>query len=364
MKSKLFILMVLLSITLVFLTGCGFKEKSQKPKPEEQIQTQTDLSSQERKEEIASLEEKYEIESSTENQIFENNYEASSPFTGLPTKEEYYNRAVAVAIENSPAARPQTGLDEAAVVYEFMLEGGITRFLAIYWPEIPVKIGPIRSARPALIEIARSYDALFLHAGASPDGFQLLADSKLLNLDQLYKSKYFWRSSKRKAPHNLYSGQKPLAEYIANLTEKEYPKQFNFITASIINDFKEAQNIKIDYWGAYDVLYKYQSLKNNYLRFIKSDNNPHLSENGKQLTAKNIIVQYVNTSTKDDQGRQDIDLSSGGEIKLFRDGIVINGSWEKRNNKIVYLNSKNQKLGINPGQTWIQIVAKKTKVSY
>ena len=362
MKSKLSILWALLLITLLILTGCSFwkgepAEEAEKTPPQEK------LTEQERADEIKDLEEKYETEMPKE-EAYQSQYETVSPFTGLGVESDYYKRAVAVSIENSPAARPQSGLDKAALVYEFMLEGGITRFLAVFWPEVPAKIGPIRSARPALIDTSQFYDALFLHAGASPRGFALLAVKDILHLDQLYKSQYFWRSSKKAAPHNLYSGKEPLKDYLESLSEKEYPEQFNFLTASITSDFEKAENITIDYWGSYSVLYEYNSFNNNYLRFLNNRSNPHQVESGEQLTAKNIIVQQVKTSTIDDADRQDIDLNSGGKMQLFRDGMVIKGSWERSNGKIVYLNDAGEEIEINPGQTWIQVVPNGTEIKY
>ncbi len=362
MKSKLFFLLALVLTTLLILTACSPDDSTQAP--EEKTSQQEELSERELEEEIKNIEEEYETEMAEEDEFSQNNYSSTSPFTGLPVTDEYYKRAVAVSIENSPAARPQSGLEKAGIVYEFMLEGGITRFLAIYWPEVPEKIGPIRSARPALIETAQAYDALFLHAGASPDGFALLSNNNLLHLDQIYQSNYFWRSSKRSAPHNLYSGKPALDNYLNNLSEKEYPNRFDFLTASVISDFIRAENITIDYWGSYDVIYKYNSINNNYSRFLNQEDNPHLVESGEQLTAKNIIVQYVETSTKDSQGRQEINLNSSGKIELFRDGIVIEGSWEKRNQQMIYLNNNGEKIEINPGQTWIQIVPSGTETSY
>lgn len=365
MKSKLFILLALLLTVLLVLTACTSDgDQQQVQQSEEEVKEPEELSEQDVEKEIEEIEEEYEAETPDDDQESASDYKAVSPFTGLPIEEEFYKRAVAVSIENSPAARPQSGLEEAEIVYEFMLEGGITRFLALFWPEIPEKIGPIRSARPALIETAQAYDALFLHAGASPDGFELLATENILNLDQLYQSKYFWRSSKRKAPHNLYSGKEPLEVFFDNLPGKEYPEQFDFLTASVISDFEEAENINIDYWGSYDVIYKYNSLKNNYLRFINDGDNPHQTESGAELAAKNVIVQYVKTSTKDDEGRQEIELDSGGKMQLFRDGIIISGSWENSNGRVSYLDDDGDEIEINPGQTWIQIVSNGTEVSY
>ena len=362
MKSKLLFLLALVLISLTLLTACASDDGSA---PVEQQQSQQEeLSEEELEKEIEEIEDEYEAEISEEDRLNQTNYSSNSPFTGLPIKEDNYQIAMAVSIENSPAARPQSGLDRAEIIYEFMLEGGITRFLAIFWPDIPEKVGPIRSARPALIETASAYEALFLHAGASPDGFALLSNNNILHLDQIYQSQYYWRSSKRSAPHNLYSGRPSLEDYVNTLSGKEYPNQFKFLTASVISDFTEAQYITIDYWGSYDVLYRYNSLENNYLRFLNDYENPHTVENGEQLKAKNIIVQYVQTSTKDEQGRQKINLNTGGKIELFRDGIVIEGSWKKKNKQFVYLNNSGQEIEINPGQTWIQIVPNGTELSY
>lgn len=364
MKSKLYILLILLLSGLLLFTACSSEEGEQVPESEEEITQQEDLSQEDLEEKIKDMEEEYEAENRENEERLENNYSAVSPFTGQPIKQNYYKRAVAVSIENSPAARPQSGLKEAEIVYEFMLEGGITRFLAIFWPEVPEKIGPIRSARPALVKTAQAHDALFLHAGASPHGFALLAVNDILHLDQIYQSQYYWRSSKRNAPHNLYSGEEPLKNYLENLSEKEYPDQFNFLRASVLSDFEKAENISIDYWGSYDVLYEYNSLENNYLRFLNNKDNPHLVESGEQLKAKNIIVQHAKTSTKDSEGRQDIDLESGGKIHFFRDGLVIKGSWENNNGEIIYLNAAGSEIEINPGQTWIQVVPNGTEISY
>lgn len=365
MKSKLSFLLIIIVIFLLLLTACGSQSQQQKTsKSENEIIKKKDVSQDNLEEEIENIEKEYKKDNLEANKNKSNFYNAVSPFTGLPIERQYYKHSVAVSIENSPAARPQSGLDEAEIVYEFMLEGGITRFLAIFWPEVPKKIGPIRSARPVMIETAKLYDAVFLHAGASPDGFALLANDNLRHLDQIYQSKYFWRSSKKRAPHNLYSGEDLLSDFLTKLPGKEYPEQFNFLKASVISDFKEAKDITIDYWGSYGVIYLYNSLQNNYKRFLNNKNNPHLTEGGKEISPQNVIVQYAKTSTKDDQGRQKIDFRSGGKMELFRDGLVIVGSWKNENGRIIYLNSKGKQIEINPGQTFIQVVPNGTEVSY
>ena len=97
------------------------------------------------------------------------------PIDGEPaTPQDIQRRPLAVMIENSPQARPQSGLTEACVVYEAITEGGITRFLAVYLHGNPAVIGPVRSARPHFIDLAREYEAAFVHCGESYEALQIL----------------------------------------------------------------------------------------------------------------------------------------------------------------------------------------------
>ncbi|MGM0602331.1 MAG: DUF3048 domain-containing protein [Bacillota bacterium] len=372
MKFKISIILIIVVLSVAVLSGCSFRDTADQISEdgldssevkEEQVDSQ--LSDSEREEKKEELKEQYEDETEKMETDDAAIFAGHSPFTGEMLKEIPYKHAVSVSIENSPAARPQSGLESAEIVYEFMLEGGITRFLAVFWPEIPDKIGPIRSARPFLIEVAKSYDSLFLHAGASPDGFQKLSDSGVLHLDQIYQSQYFWRSSKRIAPHNLYSGKPPLQDFLAELDQIEYPDRFKFLTASIISDPQLAEEIVIDYWGDYNVNYRYNQEANIYHRFLYDFDTPHRVENGRQLSARNIIVQFVDTEIKDEAGRLEVNLKNGGKALLFRDGIVISGKWKKNGDSwIDYYDENGNEFEVNPGQTWVQVVPDDTEIKY
>ena len=229
-----------------------------------------------------------------------------------------------VIIENSPYSRPQSGLEEASIVYEFLVEGGITRFLALYWDKIPEKIGPVRSARPYFIEIAREYDALLLHAGASPEGFAILAEGQVAHLDQIYNGQYYWRSSDRRAPHNLYTGSKRIERYLDQMIGQEYSERFDFQPVSFIKPTDEkADFIRIPYWGGTYIIYRYNKEENLYYRYYGFMETPHLLDNNKQITANNIIIQYTNTRAVDAEGRLEIELEGSGAALMFKDGVVI-----------------------------------------
>lgn len=289
-----------------------------------------------------------------------------SPFTGEPVEDFYIRKALMVIVENSPQARPQSGLDEASIIYEFLVEGGITRFLALYWDKIPEKIGPVRSARPYFIETAREYDALLLHAGASPEGFAMLAEGQLAHLDQIYNGQYYWRSSDRRAPHNLYTGSKRIERYLDQSIGQEYSARFDFQLVSFIKpDDKRADFIKIPYWGGTTVFYRYNKEENLYYRYYGFMETPHFLDNNKQLTAKNIIIQYTETRLLDEVGRLEIELEGSGKALMFKDGIVIEGFWKKDGDSFTqFYNQQGEKLTFNPGQTWIHIVPSSIEVLY
>lgn len=289
-----------------------------------------------------------------------------SPFTGQPIEEIKRERAIMVSIENASHARPQSGLEYADIVYEFLVEGGITRFLALYWGEIPDKIGPVRSLRPYLIRTSQDYHALLLHAGASPAGFALLEQKNVFHLDQIYHGSYYWRSSDRKAPHNLYTGGDIVNPYLRNITGQKYTPRFIFQSVSLINpDQIKANKIRIKYWGNNRLLYKYDEDRNIYLRYYSKYNIPHMTDAAERLKSRNIIVQYVKTEVIDEQGRLKMELEGRNKALVFKDGIVINGYWEKNNDEWArYYDETGNEIELNPGKTWIEIVPLSCGIEY
>jgi len=249
-----------------------------------------------------------------------------SPFSGRVIQEKFFQNAIMAVVENSKQARPQSGLNSAPIVYEYLVEGGITRFLTLYWYDIPNKIGPIRSARPYFIKTSNSYKAILLHAGASPSGFNILQNNDIKHIDQIYNGNYFWRGSEKKIPHNLFTGYFKISDYLNNRTGQEYQNRFEFKDLSFINIEKiEAKKIKIDYWGDYEVNYEYDIKNNVYKRYLNDFETPHLNQNNEQITVKNILVKFVETNTKDDQGRLEMKVNGTGKAYYFIDGDFIKG---------------------------------------
>ncbi|WP_227872234.1 DUF3048 domain-containing protein [Paenibacillus albus] len=284
----------------------------------------------------------------------------TAPLTGLAQDSEAKNRPIAVMVNNFSAARPQSGLPNADVVWEVLAEGGITRLVAIfqsYTGSDP--IGPIRSNRPYLIRIGDGYHAILAHAGASQQGYDILQHHGKDYLDEISNAgAYFYRESFRKAPHNLYSN---LDKLRAGAAKKKYADtvdipNFQWSEAGATANGEAASKVVIHFLlKDYKLSYLYNPSTKLYDRFINDKPHTDLTTN-KQLTAKNLVVIGAKHKTYDDYGRLEIDLESGGPAMLFQDGKKVDCTWERGGDGAIHIMKDGQELPFEPGHTFYHIV--------
>jgi len=288
----------------------------------------------------------------------------SSSVKGIPAAPtQITHRPLAVMIENSPDARPQSGIVEANVVYEAITEGGITRFLAIYLNGEPAVIGPVRSARPHFIYLAQEYDPIFVHCGESEEALQILSGyAPVRDLDQLKHGKPFWRSHARSAPHNLYTSCERLRDY----TEKQgwdhpTPTLPNFSNGGQITNGTPAHEVCINFNGAirYRLRFVYDAQRSGYLRYM--DGTLHVDkETGNPIIAKNIVIQRVASSLFPGSHLHtyDVNVIGSGQGIFISQGQQASLYWNKDNSSAItqYTDAKSVPLPFQPGQTWIEEV--------
>lgn len=294
-----------------------------------------------------------------------------SALTGEEVKPEVLDRRpIAVMIENYWEARPQSGLDKADVVYEILAEGGITRFLAIYQQNDATEIGPVRSARPYFIQRVLEYDPMYAHVGGTPQALNDIKKYNIPDLNEMYLgTAVFSRSAARVAPHNTYTSTEKMRAYAK---EKGYEKKvdvpgFAFLKAGQENkNGTVAQKVNIDYPARENkVIYEYDASTKLYKRShatgIHKDN-----VTDKQLTAKNIIIQYLPYRVIDAKGGYlAMEMIGQGKAMLITGGKVYTGQWSKDGDrdKTNFTDSDGNELKLNPGQTWIEVVPTETPVS-
>jgi hypothetical protein len=272
----------------------------------------------------------------------------------------------AVQIENSPDARPQSGLKEASVVFEAIAEGGITRFNAVFQDTAPDYIGPIRSLRPYYIDWFWPFDASIAHVGGAP---QALADVKTLgikDLDQFYNGGSYDRITSRYAPHNVYTS-------IARLNDLEKAKGFTSAKYTGFDRKKEAKaatpTVKSIDLGIssyfYNAHYDYDAVQNAYLR--SEGGAPHLDyKSNAQLEPKVVVAIVMGRGTASDGEHTDYTTVGSGHMYVFQDGLIQEGTWTKdsRQAQWKFTATDGKPITFNPGQTWITMVDSTGSVSY
>jgi hypothetical protein len=278
--------------------------------------------------------------------------------TGEGSEIENKARPVMVLVENSPAARPQSGLHQADIVYEVLSEGDITRFLAIYQSESPEVIGPVRSARDYFIRIADGLDSLIVHAGWSPDAQKLLTGQGRPNINQLIGGDhaYYWRSSERKAPHNLYTSMEKIRQGAEDKKYRDEGKDLNlkFADADHTIDGDKAGKVKVNYINGYYVSYEYDEAARIYNRYMLGKAHKD-KESDIQITASNILVLESSHKVLDKAGRRDVNIAGPGNGRLVQKGIVQEITWQSTDG-IIRAYKDEVEIPLVPGKTWIHIV--------
>ncbi len=278
-------------------------------------------------------------------------------------------RPYAVMINNLGAARPlQSGLQDAMIIYEMIVEGGLTRYMAVFQDQNTERIGSIRSARHYFLDYALENDAIYVHHGNSP---QAAADFKTLNIDRISvdASKTGWRdkSLNVSTEHTLFTNIAKLNNGVGN-KRKTRNKDFllNYSETPVDLSTKEgaikANNIEITYSGSVKSSYEYDESAQNYKRSVNGKAHTDYVTK-KQYTFKNIITYQVsNTSLNDGSGkdRQTLDNIGSGEGYYITNGYAVPITWSKssRSSQTVYKYKDGTEIDVNDGNTFIQIQPK------
>lgn len=286
----------------------------------------------------------------------------ASPLSGIYAKEEKVNRRPFVIVyDNQLGARPQAGLIDAEIAYEFLAEGDITRYLGIFLINEPKDIGPIRSARPYLVEKALEFDGYLVHVGGSNQAYADIKNKKVTNVNSMSRGDdVFWRKSHKKIPHNLYSSY----EALKKATEKSnYRKEPQFDGFKFNDSFKTmekgevANSVKVKYFANKEASYIYDSTNEIYKRHYNGAE--HKDEITKEtLTATNIIIQQVSAKVIDEEQHLEMATVGEGKAKYITGGKVIDIIWKKGSYEgaTKYYHETGEELMLNPGKTWIQVV--------
>lgn len=283
-----------------------------------------------------------------------------SPLNGIEMAQadDAKKPLTAIMIENSPDARPQSGLKQAEIVYEAIAEGGITRFLTIFQQHKPEIVGPVRSLRMYYLDWAAPYHAGIAHVGGSAAALAEVRNGNYYDLDQFFNGGSFWRASDRYAPHNVYTN----FEKLDALNVRKGNTAANFSGLPRVDGkpvaSPDARTITVNFSGPmYNTEYVYDPSSNTYARSIGGAASN--DREGGQISPSVIVAMHVDMiRILEDGYRESITTSGSGSAEIFQNGTVIHATWHKssRAEPLQFTAADGTPLSLVRGQTWIAAV--------
>ena len=284
--------------------------------------------------------------------------------------ESSYTRPIAVMINNHNQARPyHSGLQDAYIVYEAIVEGGITRMMAVFKDQTTARIGSVRSSRHYFLDYALENDAIYVHFGWSPQAENDIRSLGVNNINGLYDNA-FWRDYNLPVnyEHKAVTSIEKINEVI---NQKGYRKEYNSknvqdelslkysIDEIHINESEDsvvANNVSIPYSYYMTSSYTYDATNNYYLRYANGVAHKDYIT-GEQYHFKNIIIEKVENYTIDSYGRQSLNNIGTGTGYFITNGYARPITWEKasRSSKTVFKYLYGTPVIVNDGNTFIQI---------
>lgn len=320
----------------------------------------------------------------------------SCPLNGELYSKEQKNwwekhRPLGIMVENHEETRPQSGLTFADVIYEAVAEGGITRFLAIFYCQDAGIVGPVRSARTYFLDFISEYGSspLYIHVGGANQPGPADALSQIGSYGWAGKNDInqfsvgfptFWRDYNRlggttSTEHTMYSTTDKLWEYakkardLSGVDSEDTPwtdgfVSYNFKDDEILSERGGNQTVHIEFWSSdsrYFADWKYDNASNIYKR--NTGGAAHLDKNNnKQLTAKNVVVLFMNERRANDGYENNLHLLYGtkgvGSALVYIDGKEISATWrkDKRTAKTLLFDRTGTPIKFNKGKIWFHIV--------
>lgn len=305
--------------------------------------------------------------------------------------ENSNKRPIAIMLDNNIGNESHAGLQDSYLNYEMIVEGGLTRIMAIFKDKDITLIGPVRSSRHYFLDYALESDCIYTHYGWSTYAENDIKYLKVDNINGLYDDA-FWRDKTLEAPHNVFTSIEKVYSYAeqkkyqqtsddwkllnysvdtielnAPISTKQQGNRQNVKTETIEETNPElltANSVILPYSYYQTRSYAYDSNRKVYLRYM--NNEPHIDKTTKQqLYYKNIIIEFVSNKTIDSYGRQDLDTVGSGQGYYITNGYALPINWTKssRNGKTKYTYSDGKEIMVNDGNTFIQIVPSTSNIT-
>jgi hypothetical protein len=281
----------------------------------------------------------------------------TAPLTGLPDPSgtALTRSALTVKIENTPEALPQWGIDQADVVYEEIVNGGITRLAAIFNSQAPTKVGPVRSVRPTDTQVVWPLGGIFAFSGGAPYAIDSIETAPVKLVDESSAGVAMFRDPDLEAPHNLFASAPLLFAFKGTPTPP--PALFTYRSATTKAVGTLVSKFVVPFPSIYPVTWTWDATTKSWDRtlFGMSD----VTGTGVRESPQNVIVMFVNYVNGIGTENSYADLQGSGTADVFSDGREVAGTWSRGSSMadvIQYHNAAGATIALTPGQTWVELL--------
>jgi hypothetical protein len=276
-----------------------------------------------------------------------------APLTGLVEPSAAVGRcAVTVKVGNTQEAHPLSGVERADVVYEEVVDGGITRLAAVYQSAAPGQVGPVRSVRPTDQSIVWPLRGVFAFSGGDPIEVASIQGAPVTQLDETRAGPLMFRDPSRQAPHNLYAD---VAHMYGRCADPPPRPLFAYRRPHAVPAGTPASSVRVGFAPGYEVTWTWDAGSASWQRSIFGG--PEVSATGQRIAAANVVVlavSYVGGASSPDAAGV---LTGQGRLTVFTAGKVVEGTWVRpdKSRAARLLDSRGRPVTLTPGRTWVEL---------
>jgi hypothetical protein len=279
----------------------------------------------------------------------------TAPLTGLPDPDgaAQARPVLSVKIENTPQARPQSGLEVADVVWDEVVEGQITRLLAMFQSRSTETVGPIRSVRLTDPSIVWPVGGIFAYSGGAPAIVRAIQEAPVKLVDENSAGPAMFRDMSRRAPHNLFG--KPDALWAFGGTPAPPPPLFRYLKPGEAAVGEPTTGVAIGFKGDYQVDYQWDAASGAWLRSTAGA--PFVARSGTRVAPQNVVILPVTYQGGVGNEGAEATLIGGGSAIVLTGGVSIRASWTRpaKEQPMQLETADGKPLRLTPGSTWVEL---------
>lgn len=288
-----------------------------------------------------------------------------SPLTGEFIPENTLQHpSIAAKVDNHIWARPHFGLEHADIVFEELVEGGITRYVAVWHSDLPSKIGPVRSIRPMDPDIIAPLGGVAVYSGGQRRFVDMMQNTRVENVvfDYADHKDILNRDRSRPAPHNVVLNASTLASRLSSIAPPQQHFAFaaDVANATAVKEGKEMSRVDVVFTRSRYPHWTYNANAGVFYRH--QEGRADMSASGVQLSAVNMVVMRVDIDYRFHPGVPRTVMVGSGKAWVFTGGKYVEGTWSKANQNaaIEFHDATGNQIRLAPGNTWIELMPSDT----